>query len=105
MDDLRQKIEAIVYPNEKGLIWTPEHQVNLLVTLFRKERIDILKRFEELAEIQITTSGGFMFARSRGLARIADGIRYAGQELKTLIQSIRLGDKPIEKPLRSVIKS
>jgi len=51
MSDIREKIEEIIYPNEKGLVWTREEQVNLLLALFKeqcKEEIrDELERFIE----------------------------------------------------------
>jgi hypothetical protein len=51
VSDLKDKIQAIIYPNEKGLVWTREEQVNLLLTLFEeqcKEEIrDELERFIE----------------------------------------------------------
>jgi hypothetical protein len=37
LSDLKYKIQAIIYPNEQGLVWTREEQVNLLLALFEKQ--------------------------------------------------------------------
>jgi hypothetical protein len=51
MSELQAKIEEIIYPNEQGLVWTREEQVNRLLALFEeqfKEEIRVeLERFKE----------------------------------------------------------
>jgi len=57
MSDLREKIEEIIYPNEKGFVWTREEQVNLLLALFEKQmdeeiRNDLKKLIEHVISQQ-----------------------------------------------------
>jgi hypothetical protein len=55
VSDLKDKIQAIIYPNEKGLVWTREEQVNLLLALFEKQfEKEIRDDFKKLVEHVIT---------------------------------------------------
>jgi hypothetical protein len=57
MSELQAKIEEIIYPNEQGLVWTREEQVNLLLALFEKHmdeeiRVDLQKMIDRILSQQ-----------------------------------------------------